>query len=63
MQNLHVLADIGISIVNELNHNGTPSSRAPGLILLPSSLYQISVARKSEEASSQIDEIVKRETL
>ncbi|KAJ0024548.1 hypothetical protein Pint_08187 [Pistacia integerrima] len=58
--NLHVLADIGISIVNELNHNGMPSSRAPGLILLPSSLYQISVARKSEEASSQIDKITLR---
>lgn len=63
MQNLHVLANIGIAIVNELNHNGMPSSRAPGLILLPSSLYQISVARKSEEASFQIDQIVKQFTL
>lgn len=63
MQNLHVLANIGIAIVNELNHNGMPFSRAPGLILLPSSLYQISVARKSEEASFQIDKIVKQFTL
>lgn len=63
MQNLHVLANIGIAIVNELNHNGMPSSRAPGLILLPSSLYQIRVARKSEEASFQIDKIVKQFTL
>ncbi|XP_044511885.1 sister chromatid cohesion protein PDS5 homolog A isoform X2 [Mangifera indica] len=52
--NLHVLANIGIAIVNELNHNGMPSSRAPGLILLPSSLYQISVARKSEEVSLKL---------
>ncbi|KAJ4700670.1 sister chromatid cohesion protein PDS5-like A isoform X1 [Melia azedarach] len=45
---LHILADIGVSIVKELNHNEI-SSRAPGLILLPSSLYQFSPAKKSRE--------------
>lgn len=50
MQKLHILADIGVSIVKELNHNEI-SSRAPGLILLPSSLYQFSPAKKSREAS------------
>ncbi|KAL5844092.1 hypothetical protein ACOSQ4_010050 [Xanthoceras sorbifolium] len=50
--NLHILADIGISIIKELNHNGISSSHFPGLILLPSSLYQISLVKKSEEAIS-----------
>ncbi|GAV71980.1 Cnd1 domain-containing protein [Cephalotus follicularis] len=50
---LHLLADIGISIVNALNHNGFSSSHFPGLILLPSALYRISVAEKSEETISK----------
>ncbi|KAK2659490.1 hypothetical protein Ddye_006023 [Dipteronia dyeriana] len=50
--NLHILADIGISFLKKLNHNGISSSHFSGLILLPSSLYQISLAKKGEEANS-----------
>ncbi|KAK9271081.1 hypothetical protein L1049_026670 [Liquidambar formosana] len=50
---LHILADIGISTVYALNHSGISTSHAHGLILLPSSLYRISIAKKSEEASSK----------
>ncbi|KAL9449811.1 hypothetical protein AB3S75_011691 [Citrus x aurantiifolia] len=49
---LHMLADIGISIVKELNHN-VIASRAVGRILLPLSLYQVSLARKNGEANSE----------
>ncbi|CAK7346982.1 unnamed protein product [Dovyalis caffra] len=49
---LVILAEIGIAIVNELNHNGSSSSLASGMcFLLPSSLYRISVVKKCEEAS------------
>jgi sister-chromatid-cohesion protein PDS5 len=51
MQKLLVLAEIGISIVNELNHNVISSSLAPKQISLPSSLYRISVVKKCDEAS------------
>lgn len=48
---LHMLADIGISIVRELNHN-VISSRALRRILLPLSLYQVSLARRNGEVNS-----------
>lgn len=47
MQKLHVLADIGHSFVTLTNHNGLSASHAPGQILLPSSLYKVSIANKS----------------
>ncbi|XWS25145.1 hypothetical protein CRYUN_Cryun27aG0045400 [Craigia yunnanensis] len=47
---LHFLADIGISGVNSLHQNGISSSRTPGTILLPSSLYKIT-PMESEEAN------------
>ncbi|GLU01048.1 hypothetical protein SLE2022_183740 [Rubroshorea leprosula] len=50
---LHLLADIGISAVNSLHHNGTSSPHAPGLILLPSSLYRINLSKKSIEDKSR----------
>ncbi|KAL9396150.1 hypothetical protein Peur_010403 [Populus x canadensis] len=46
---LLILAEIGISIVNELNHNVISSSLAPKQISLPSSLYRISVVKKCDE--------------
>lgn len=52
-QKLHMLADIGISIVKELNHN-VIASRAVGRILLPLSLYQVSLARKNGEVSIKV---------
>lgn len=55
LQNLHMLADIGISILKALNTWGISMSNTPDKILLPSSLYRISSAKKSEEASSQAD--------
>ncbi|XP_022773243.1 sister chromatid cohesion protein PDS5 homolog A-like isoform X3 [Durio zibethinus] len=45
---LHFLADIGISGVNSLNQNGISSSRMPGTILLPSSLYKITPMESEE---------------
>ncbi|XP_057974992.1 sister chromatid cohesion protein PDS5 homolog B isoform X2 [Malania oleifera] len=50
---LHVLADIGIAIVHSLNHYGIPSSHAPGVILLPSSLYRNDLSKTSGEDSSR----------
>ncbi|XP_052189555.1 sister chromatid cohesion protein PDS5 homolog B isoform X2 [Diospyros lotus] len=46
---LHILADFGISILNEFNHSAIPVSHTLRLILLPSSLYRISAAGKREE--------------
>ena len=43
MQKLHIIADIGFSFVKALNDNDASSSHAPALILLPSSLYQVSL--------------------
>lgn len=48
---LHLLADMGISAVGALNQIGISSSRTRGLILLPSSLYRISLTKNSEEAN------------
>ena len=45
MQRLHLLADIGIFILNALNQGAISISQAPGQILLPSSLYRISLAK------------------
>uniref|UniRef100_A0A5B6YQ09 Sister chromatid cohesion protein PDS5 homolog A n=1 Tax=Davidia involucrata TaxID=16924 RepID=A0A5B6YQ09_DAVIN len=61
---LHTLAEFGISIINALNHNGISNSHSPGLILLPSSLYRISLAENREQANlhclTQCENIVKR---
>lgn len=45
MQRLHMLAEIGIFILNALNHGAIPVSQAPGQILLPSSLYRVSLTK------------------
>ncbi|XP_021759751.1 sister chromatid cohesion protein PDS5 homolog A-like isoform X2 [Chenopodium quinoa] len=37
---LHMLAEIGLSVLNSLKHTFINLSRAPGLVLLPSSLYR-----------------------
>ncbi|KAK6132002.1 hypothetical protein DH2020_034228 [Rehmannia glutinosa] len=37
---LHLLAAVGISILDSLNINNTPVPHTPGLVLLPSSLYK-----------------------
>ncbi|KAJ9673634.1 hypothetical protein PVL29_023280 [Vitis rotundifolia] len=50
--NLHILADIGIFILKALNTWGISMSNTPDKILLPSSLYRISSAKKSEEVNS-----------
>lgn len=47
---LHILSDIGVEMVNTLNPRGTSSSHNHGKILLPSSLYKISPAKKCDEA-------------
>ncbi|XP_027940300.1 sister chromatid cohesion protein PDS5 homolog A isoform X2 [Vigna unguiculata] len=39
---LHMLAEIGIFILNELSHGGISKLQTPGQILLPSSLYRVS---------------------
>ncbi|KAG4958917.1 hypothetical protein JHK87_035550 [Glycine soja] len=39
---LHMLAEIGIFILNEFNHGGISVLQTPGQILLPSSLYRTS---------------------
>ncbi|KAJ8762889.1 hypothetical protein K2173_023018 [Erythroxylum novogranatense] len=50
---LQILSEIGISIVNTLHHNGVSMSRAPGMIMLPSSLYKLSPVQKCDEVSSK----------
>ncbi|CAJ1971875.1 unnamed protein product [Sphenostylis stenocarpa] len=40
---LHMLAEIGIFTLNKLNHGGIPVLQTPGQILLPSSLYRVSL--------------------
>ncbi|KAK4276740.1 hypothetical protein QN277_014853 [Acacia crassicarpa] len=44
---LHMLADIGIFILNALKHGEISASQAPGQILLPSSLYKMSFAKNN----------------
>ncbi|KAI4337812.1 hypothetical protein L6164_016184 [Bauhinia variegata] len=56
---LHFLADIGIFILNALNHGKISTSQAPGQILLPSSLYRMSLSgidAKSKCRKSSFDE-------
>lgn len=55
LQKLVILADFGISLLNALNYNANSETHTPGLILLPSSLYRICPAEKSQEASSKAD--------
>ncbi|KAG4969928.1 hypothetical protein JHK85_036349 [Glycine max] len=42
LHKLHMLAEIGIFILNEFNHGGISVLQTPGQILLPSSLYRTS---------------------
>ncbi|KAF9687215.1 hypothetical protein SADUNF_Sadunf02G0070500 [Salix dunnii] len=58
---LLILVEIGISIVNELNHNVISSSLAPKQISLPSSLYRIGVTSLKRLPKFSVDEsFVKR---
>lgn len=52
---LHTLADFGISFVNTLKNSSVSNSHSPSLILLPSSLYKISLAKKREAHLSGSD--------
>ncbi|CAH8358562.1 unnamed protein product [Eruca vesicaria subsp. sativa] len=45
---LHILADIGYSAVNTLKCNAVTSPQAPRSILLPSSLYKLSLSTMSD---------------
>ncbi|XP_068663367.1 sister chromatid cohesion protein PDS5 homolog B isoform X2 [Aristolochia californica] len=45
---LHLLSDIGMLILKAFSQNGKSSSHNPGMVLLPSSLYQASSGRKTE---------------
>ncbi|KAL7117964.1 hypothetical protein ACP275_03G105700 [Erythranthe tilingii] len=45
---LHLLAEVGICILNSLNTNNTGFPHGPGLILLPSSLYKIGPSKMRE---------------
>lgn len=45
MQKLHMLAEIGIFTLNELSHGGISKLQTPGQILLPSSLYRVSLVK------------------
>ncbi|GMH17169.1 hypothetical protein Nepgr_019010 [Nepenthes gracilis] len=47
---LHVLADIGISVLNAMKHDGVSLALSPVLVLLPSSLYRNSLTNTFEEA-------------
>ncbi|XP_047149339.1 sister chromatid cohesion protein PDS5 homolog B isoform X3 [Vigna umbellata] len=42
---LHMLAEIGIFTLNELSHGGISKLQTPGQILLPSSLYRVSLIK------------------
>lgn len=45
MQKLHMLAEIGIFTLNELNDGGISVLQASGQVLLPSSLYRVSLVQ------------------
>ncbi|CAH2067746.1 unnamed protein product, partial [Thlaspi arvense] len=49
---LHILADIGYSAVNTLKCNAVTSPQAPRSILLPSSLYKLSLTSMSDNQAS-----------
>ncbi|CAN8234143.1 unnamed protein product [Cochlearia groenlandica] len=49
---LHILADIGYSAVNKLKCIAVTSPQAPRSILLPSSLYKLSLASMSDNQAS-----------
>ena len=46
-----MLAEIGLSVLNALKHDNINLSNAPGLVLLPSSLYKTCETRRSNKAS------------
>lgn len=48
---LHILAEIGLSVLDALKHDNIKLSRAPGLVLLPSSLYRTLETRENNEDS------------
>jgi len=47
MQKLHMLAEIGIFTLNKLIHGGISKLQTPGQILLPSSLYRVSLLKSN----------------
>lgn len=49
LQKLHMLAEIGMSVLNFLKHENIDLSHAPGLVLLPSSLYKTCESRITYE--------------
>ncbi|CAN4099678.1 unnamed protein product [Withania somnifera] len=50
--NLHMLSDIGISLLDAINNTGVSHSHISGLILLPSSLYKVSEEHNSQGKSN-----------
>ncbi|TKY56158.1 Sister chromatid cohesion protein PDS5-like B-A [Spatholobus suberectus] len=66
---LHMLAEIGIFTLNELNHGGISVLRTPGQVLLPSSLYRASSCSKypksffDENFLSRVFHVFKKSTL
>ncbi|KAA8538477.1 hypothetical protein F0562_027977 [Nyssa sinensis] len=61
---LHALAEFGISIINALDHSSISKSHSPGLILLPSSLYRVSLEENREQGNlhclPQCENVIKR---
>lgn len=51
LQKLHMLAEIGMSVLNATKPDKVDLSGAPGLVLLPSSLYKTCETRRTNEAS------------
>ncbi|KAF3633225.1 putative sister chromatid cohesion protein PDS5 -like protein A-like isoform X2, partial [Capsicum annuum] len=49
--NLHMLSDIGISLLDALSNKGVSHSHISGLILLPSSLYKVGQEHYSQASS------------
>lgn len=59
--NLHILSDIGISVLDAISKAGVSHSHVSGLILLPSSLYKVGQEQNSQGKSDlsihyQLDE-------
>lgn len=52
LQKLHVLSDIGISLLDAIGNTSVSRSHIPGLILLPSSLYKVGQKHISQASST-----------
>ncbi|CAO2834529.1 unnamed protein product [Amaranthus hypochondriacus] len=59
---LHMLAEIGLSVLNALKHDNINLSNAPGLVLLPSSLYKTCEMRRSNKDNCFPAEVVVNES-